>query len=163
MTPAVLIALRRRTGRVIRRGRVQAALCGPAKAGPYDNNDDQQRASSTTLRVILVASAVALSVAIVSAQVPPQPAPAGNIEKGRLGFVRVGCAQFHGREAQGSPTTGPRLGPNGVPYAAFARYVRAPRLQMPPYSEKILSDADLADLYAFVQSRPKAAAPPALK
>ncbi len=77
--------------------------------------------------------------------------------------MKVGCAQCHGREAQGSPTTGPRLGPNGLPYAAFASYVRAPRLQMPPYTEKILSDADLADLYAFVQSRPKAATPTALQ
>jgi mono/diheme cytochrome c family protein len=110
-----------------------------------------------------VLSGPALSGAILAAQAPAQPAPAGNIEKGRLGFVRIGCAQCHGREAQGSPTTGPRLGPNGLPYPAFARYVRAPRLQMPPYTEKILSDADLADLYAFVQSRPKAATPPALQ
>ena len=110
---------------------------------------------------------------LTAAQSQAQPAPppsqgfggagAGNVEKGRLGFVRVGCAQCHGREAQGSPTTGPRLGPNGIPYAAFARYVREPRLQMPPYTEKILSDAELADLYAFVQSRPKAATPPALQ
>jgi ubiquinol-cytochrome c reductase cytochrome c subunit len=121
-----------------------------------------------TLAVILVVSAAALSGAalsgaILAAQAPAQPAPAGSIEKGRLGFVKVGCAQCHGREAQGSPTTGPRLGPNGLPYPAFARYVRAPRLQMPPYTEKILPDADLADLYAFVQSRPKAATPPALQ
>jgi mono/diheme cytochrome c family protein len=104
----------------------------------------------------------ALSGTIPTAQSQPQPAPAGNVEKGRLGFVRVGCAQCHGREAQGSPTTGPRLGPSALPYAAFARYVRAPRLQMPPYTEKILSDAELADLYAFVQSRPKVTTPPAL-
>jgi ubiquinol-cytochrome c reductase cytochrome c subunit len=110
-----------------------------------------------------VLNGAALSGAILTAQSPAQSAPAGNVEKGRLGFVKVGCAQCHGREAQGSPTTGPRLGPNGLPYAAFARYVRAPRLQMPPYTEKILSDADLADLYAFVQSRPKPATPPALQ
>ena len=126
-----------------------------------------------TLAVILVVSATALSVTVLSvtapssellaAQSPAQPAPASSIEKGRLGFVRVGCAQCHGREAQGSPTSGPRLGPNGLPYQAFARYVRAPRLQMPPYTEKILSDAELADLYAFAQSRPKAATPPALR
>ena len=116
-----------------------------------------------TLLVFCVASATALSSVILAAQSPTQPVPAGNIEKGRLEFVRIGCAQCHGREAQGSPTTGPRLGPNGFPYPAFARYVRAPRLQMPPYTEKILSDADLADLYAFVQSRPKAATPPALQ
>lgn len=113
--------------------------------------------------VMFVVCAAAVSGAIASAQSPAQPAGAGNIEKGRVGFMKVGCAQCHGREAQGSPTTGPRLGPNGLPYAAFARYVRAPRLQMPPYTEKILSDADLADLYAFVQSRPKAGTPPALK
>jgi len=110
-------------------------------------------------------SGIALSSPILTArsQPQPQPAPADNVEKGRLGFVRVGCAQCHGREAQGSPTSGPRLGPNGLPYPAFARYVREPRLQMPPYTGKILPDADLADLYAFVQSRPKAATPPALQ
>ena len=120
---------------------------------------------SRTLVVVIV-SATVLSGATVRGTIlkaQAQPAPAGNVEKGRLGFVRVGCAQCHGREAQGSPTTGPRLGPNGIPYAAFARYVREPRLQMPPYTEKILSDAEVADLYAFVQSRPKAAMPPALK
>ena len=120
-----------------------------------------------TLLVIVMCAAtlsgIALSSPILTAQSQPQTAPAGNVEKGRLGFVRVGCAQCHGREAQGSPTSGPRLGPNGLPYPAFARYVRAPRLQMPPYTEKILPDADLADLYAFVQSRPKAATPPALQ
>jgi len=117
--------------------------------------------------------AILLSGTILAAQTPANPAPpsspgsgvagASSIEKGRVGFVKVGCAQCHGREAQGSPTTGPRLGPNGLPYQAFARYVRAPRLQMPPYTEKILSDAVLADLYAFVQSRPKPVTPPALQ
>jgi len=116
-----------------------------------------------TLLVIGVVCATVLTGTILTAQSQAQAAPAGSIEKGRLGFVRVGCAQCHGREAQGSPTTGPRLGPNGLPYPGFARYVRAPRLQMPPYTEKILSDADLADLYVFVQSRPKPATPPALQ
>jgi mono/diheme cytochrome c family protein len=110
-----------------------------------------------------VSGGAALSGTILTAQSQAKPAPANTVEKGRLGFVRVGCAQCHGREAQGSPTTGPRLGPNGLPYEAFARYVRAPRLQMPPYTEKILSGADLADLYAFVQSRPKPVTPPALQ
>lgn len=112
---------------------------------------------------VTVLSGAVLSGTILTAQSQAQPAPTGSVEKGRLGFVKVGCAQCHGREAQGSPTTGPRLGPNGLPYQAFARYVRAPRLQMPPYTEKVLSDADLADLYAFAQSRPKAATPPALQ
>jgi mono/diheme cytochrome c family protein len=118
---------------------------------------------------ILAAQTPAQTAAQSQAKPTPPPSPgvgtagASSIEKGRRGFVKVGCAQCHGREAQGSPTTGPRLGPNGLPYQAFARYVRAPRLQMPPYTEKILSDADLADLYAFVQSRPKPVTPPALQ
>jgi mono/diheme cytochrome c family protein len=121
----------------------------------------------TTTRVLLVVAAAAtIGRVMLAAQTQAQPAAppaaaASSIERGRLGFVRVGCAQCHGREAQGSPTTGPRLGPNSLPYQAFSRYVRAPRLQMPPYTEKILPDAELADLYAFVQSRPKAGPPPA--
>jgi ubiquinol-cytochrome c reductase cytochrome c subunit len=122
----------------------------------------------TKLVFVIIAAAATIGGRVLSgAQTPPQqtspPAARASVERGRLLFVRVGCAQCHGREAQGSPTTGPRLGPNGLPYTAFARYVRAPRLQMPPYTEKILSDVDLADLYAFVQSRPKPATPPALQ
>ena len=117
-----------------------------------------------------LATALVLSVGSVLCAVPGAaqtavptaqagPATSGGVEKGRATFVRTGCAQCHGREAQGSPTTGPRLGPGGLPYAGFARYVRAPRQQMPPYTDRVLSDADLADIYAFVQSRPKPAVP----
>jgi ubiquinol-cytochrome c reductase cytochrome c subunit len=107
------------------------------------------------MRPLLVILAVGLSAIGAAAQT----APTGSVEKGRVTFVKVGCAQCHGREGQGSPTTGPRLGPGSMPYAGFARYVRAPRQQMPPYTDRILSDADLADIYAFVQSRPKPGTP----
>src|SRR6266516_2045527 len=73
---------------------------------------------------------------------------AAGVDRGRQIFVRVGCYQCHGREAQGA-STGPRLGPDPLPVAAFTRAVRTPRNEMPPYSTKILSDADLADVYAF--------------
>ncbi len=81
-----------------------------------------------------------------------QPAPLQQNERGRDAFMRVGCYQCHGREAQGA-STGPRLGPNPLPLAAFTRAVRTPRNEMPPYSARLLSDADVADLYAFVSSR----------
>jgi mono/diheme cytochrome c family protein len=77
----------------------------------------------------------------------------GDIERGRQTFIRVGCYQCHGREAQGA-STGPRLGPDPLPAAAFTRAIRTPRNEMPPYSTKILSDAELADVYAFVTARP---------
>ena len=97
-----------------------------------------------------------LIVATMSAQTPapqPSPAPAGNAEAGKKLFVSYGCYQCHGYEAQGSSATGPRLGPRPIAFAAFSRYVRQPTGQMPPYTVKVVSDADLTNIYAFLQSR----------
>jgi cytochrome c553 len=103
-----------------------------------------------------------LIVAAVSAQQAPAPqpnaAPAGNAETGKKLYASYGCYQCHGYEAQGSSATGPRLGPRPIAFTAFSRYVRQPTGQMPPYTVRVVSDADLANIYAFVSSRP---APPA--
>ena len=79
-----------------------------------------------------------------------------DVERGKQIYMKVGCYQCHGREAQGA-STGPRLGPDPLPLAQFARYVRTPRNDMPPYTTKVLLDGDLADVYAYVASRPPAA------
>jgi cytochrome c5 len=84
----------------------------------------------------------------------PQAAPAGNAAAGRKTFIKTGCNSCHANEAQGAAPTGPRLAPNPIPFAAFARYVRAPRANMPPYGEKVLSDQDLADIHAFLRGQP---------
>src|SRR5690242_20418252 len=105
----------------------------------------------------LLSLVLGLTIAAASAQTPaPQPnaAPAGNIEAGKKLFVSYGCYQCHGYEAQGSSATGPRLGPRPIAFTAFSRYVRQPTGQMPPYTAKVVSDADLTNIYAFVQSRP---------
>jgi len=92
------------------------------------------------------------------------PAPAGNAANGRKLFATVGCYQCHGYEGQGSTATGPRLSPRPLPFASLSRYVRRPAGQMPPYTAKVLSDAELADIYAFLQSVPAPpATPPLLK
>ena len=90
----------------------------------------------------------------------PQAAPAvppGNAVNGRRLFVSFGCYQCHGYEAQGSSATGPRLGPRPIPFANLVRYVRRPTNQMPPFTAKVVSDAELADIYAFLRAQP---APP---
>jgi ubiquinol-cytochrome c reductase cytochrome c subunit len=92
-----------------------------------------------------------------SAQAPV--APTGNAQKGQQLFTSYGCYECHGREGQGSTATGPRLAPRPLPFAALTRYVRQPSGQMPPYTTKVVSDTDLADIYAFLQSRPQ---PPAV-
>jgi mono/diheme cytochrome c family protein len=82
-------------------------------------------------------------------------APAGNARHGKTVYTVVGCYECHGRDAQSGGRTGPKLGPNPLPFAAFIHQVRSPRNEMPPYTAKVLSDADLADVYAFLQSLPQ--------
>jgi mono/diheme cytochrome c family protein len=100
---------------------------------------------------------VAICAGMLAVPLPAaaQSAPTGNADAGRQLFVRKGCYQCHGREGQGAPTTGPRLGPNPLALAAFVRAVRNPRAQMPPYLGPIVSDAELADIRAFLDSRPR--------
>ena len=90
----------------------------------------------------------------------PSDAPAGNAENGKRIFVRDGCYQCHGREGQGSIVTGPRIAPDPVPFDVLVSYLRKPTGEMPPYTAKVVSDQDLADIYAFLKSRPH---PPAAK
>jgi mono/diheme cytochrome c family protein len=113
----------------------------------------------TRVWVVLALCAGMLALPLPAAS---QSTPAGNAEAGRQLFVRKGCYQCHGREGQGAPTTGPRLGPNPLTLAALVGAVRNPRAQMPPYTEKIVSDAELADMRAFLDSRPRPTAIDAL-
>jgi mono/diheme cytochrome c family protein len=77
----------------------------------------------------------------------------GNAENGKRLFASYGCYECHGRQGAGAGT-GPRIGPPAISFAAVLRYVRAPTGQMPPYTAKVVSDQDLADIYAFLKSFP---------
>lgn len=85
-------------------------------------------------------------------------APAGRADVGAMLFRKVACFTCHVNEAQGG-ANGPRLGPDPIPFARFLAYVRNPAGDMPPYTSKVMSDQDLADVYAFLQTRAK---PPAV-
>jgi mono/diheme cytochrome c family protein len=83
---------------------------------------------------------------------------AGSAEKGKAAFVKHGCWQCHGFVGQGS-VAGPKLAPNPMPFETLSVFVRNTNGGMPPYQKAILSDADLADIYAFLVSMPKAPDP----
>ncbi|MBZ5642586.1 MAG: cytochrome c [Acidobacteriia bacterium] len=92
-------------------------------------------------------------------------APAGNVEAGKKIFNKYGCYECHGREGQGTTMGGPRIGPNPVPFEYFMSYVRKPTREMPPYTAKVVTDQEMADIYAFLQARaqPPATMPAILK
>jgi mono/diheme cytochrome c family protein len=127
-----------------------------------------------------VAAFLALVIAVVTLILPvnaaragatsPAPQdekpPVGNSQNGKKLFTSYGCFECHGHQAEGTSVGGPRLGPNPISFSAFVRYIRQPTGQMPPFTIKVTSDADLADIYAFLQSLPqppKADSIPALK
>ncbi len=81
--------------------------------------------------------------------------PPGNAQRGKQIFQSYGCYECHGREAQGGAGTGPRLAPHPMPFDTLAKYVRQPTGEMPPYTSKVVSDRDLADIYAFLSAQPQ--------
>ena len=84
--------------------------------------------------------------------------PAGNVETGKKVFMKDGCYECHGREGQGAAqASGPRIGPPQRFIRPFINYVRQPTGQMPPFTKEVISDQELADIYAYLQSRPRPA------
>jgi mono/diheme cytochrome c family protein len=119
--------------------------------------------AAAALTTVMVAGVV---VAGAAQNAPPAGTsairtPTASVDRGKDLYVRYGCYQCHGREAQGA-STGPRLGPGPRPLGEFSEYVRDPSGEMPPYTAKILTDVEMADIYAFVASRPKPASRPTL-
>jgi mono/diheme cytochrome c family protein len=105
---------------------------------------------------LVALSAVTLSAGMAMAD---DKAPKGNAQNGKQLFVKDGCYQCHGYGVQGAASTGPRLGPDSLPYDAFIRQLRTPAQEMPPYESAILTDAQAADIYAYIGSVPKSPDP----
>jgi len=86
-------------------------------------------------------------------------ASAASADNGKRVYMRVGCYQCHGTQGQGG-AAGPRIAPDPMPFETLSSFVRTSSRQMPPFRQAVLSDADLADIYAYLQSIPK---PPDVK
>jgi ubiquinol-cytochrome c reductase cytochrome c subunit len=116
-----------------------------------------KRSSTFAFSVLVAGILVALFSGIGQAQNAPatgtQAAPAGNAENGKKLFNTVGCWMCHGYSAQGG--TGSRIGPDPIALPAFIQYIRSPKGQMPPYTAKVLTDSDLADIHAYLKTMPK--------
>jgi ubiquinol-cytochrome c reductase cytochrome c subunit len=84
---------------------------------------------------------------------------AQNVENGKKLFAKLGCYECHGYLGQGGGA-GAKLAPGTPSATALIAYVRHPAGTMPPYTSKVVSDAELTDIRAYLASVP---APPPLK
>lgn len=90
------------------------------------------------------------------ASAPSQPAAAPNVDRGKDAYSRYSCYACHGYAGHGGAAV--RLVPMRLSLLAFSAFVRNPA-SMPPYTAKVLSEAQLADMWAFLKSLPES--PPA--
>src|SRR5271166_411855 len=106
-------------------------------------------------RVALTALAVIVLCAPAFATAQAQDAPQGDAANGKHIYLRDGCFTCHGRSGQGGAyTTGPApiLAHTALPFEGFKAEIRSPVNDMPAYPDAVLSDKDIADIYAFVES-----------
>ena len=104
-----------------------------------------------SLRVWTIVAAV--TGLLVSSAAFAQDTPHGDAANGKKLFETIGCFECHGYAGQGG-FSGPKLIDPPV-FPAFLAQLRTPRQQMPPYTEKVLSDQQAADIYAHLLTFPK--------
>lgn len=78
---------------------------------------------------------------------------AQSAENGKRLFVRDGCYECHGYAGQGG-IAGARIAPPVLNAQAIARYIRRPAGAMPGFSDKVISDQEVADIYAYLKTIP---------
>ena len=108
-------------------------------------------------RIAVAAAATLAAVSIAAAQ----DAPKGDATNGKKVFLTEGCFTCHGRVGQGGAYNGPApiLAHTALPFDAFKNQLRNPADDMPAFSTAVVSDQEVADIYAFVQTLPGATSP----
>jgi len=108
------------------------------------------------VRVLLAPCAVGAAALAASVMVSGG-ALAADAAKGKIAIIQHGCWQCHDYNGQGSVATsnGKVIARTQLPLDAFVSFVRTTNGQMPPYRPPVLSDADLGDIYAYLQSLPE--------
>ena len=83
----------------------------------------------------------------------------GSAEKGKQVYIKDGCYSCHGYDGHGG--VAPKLAPRPIPTVAFIAIVRhPPPSNMPTYSAKVISDAELTDIWTYLKAIPE---PPPVK
>jgi mono/diheme cytochrome c family protein len=93
---------------------------------------------------------VLLMGVVALAQSPPST---GNADNGKRLFTRDGCWECHGYAGQGG-RDGARLADTALTTAQLTRYVRRPTGAMPAYIDRVITDQELSDIWAYLKSMP---------
>jgi len=96
--------------------------------------------------------ALVLAASLCAGAAFAQDAPKGSVERGKKLFAELNCISCHGTHAQGGGRNSEPPIPAGYPWQGFVNQLRKPRLDMPPYEEKLVSAQDVADMFAYFSS-----------
>jgi ubiquinol-cytochrome c reductase cytochrome c subunit len=99
------------------------------------------------------AKLLVLMVAIAAPSWAADNSSAPSAMRGKQIYEKNMCGACHGSAGNGGErTSGPKLAPDVWPMEAMKVQLRNPRQDMPRYGEKFVSDADLADIHAYLST-----------
>jgi len=106
------------------------------------------------LKTLLLGLFLFASAGFAAGSMPPQGAP--DAKRGGELYAKDGCWQCHGYTA--STGNGAPLVLTGLNATGFMNYIRNPRTSnMPAYTSTVVSDAQAADLFAYIKTFKKPA------
>jgi mono/diheme cytochrome c family protein len=91
---------------------------------------------------------LSLTLAACGGSSSSSDAPTGDAAAGQTAFASVGCAGCHGESAEGG--VGPKLAGFSGGWDKFQTTVRNGREEMPKFGTDMVSDQQLADVYAWL-------------
>jgi mono/diheme cytochrome c family protein len=108
---------------------------------------------AATVRERLLRGAVSALLLPFLASAQSQSTPTGNVDNGKRLFLKDGCWECHGYAGQGG-RDGARIGATSLTLQGVIRYVRRPTGSMPAFTDKLISDQEMTDIYAYLKSLP---------
>lgn len=102
----------------------------------------------------VTAVAASLCLGAMASAARAQDAPPGDVAEGKRIYLATGCFFCHGRSGQGGNLNGPApiLARTAMPWEGFVNQLRHPSNEMPAYSEQVMSEKQIANIYAFLHS-----------
>lgn len=99
----------------------------------------------------------ALIAAVAALGVGGTAALAADAAKGKTAYVQYGCWQCHDFAGEGSIATsnGRVIARTALTFDAFKSFIRTTNGAMPPYRPEVISDSDLDNIYAYLQTLPE--------